>query len=311
MKRLFVTGAGGFVGQSLTRLLTSGGAYSDIELIAPNSRIDIRDESALAAFFRASRPTHVVHLAAQSYVPTSIKDPRSTLDINLYGTLSLLQALETSGFEGTMLYVGSSDVYGRVDPDRLPITEDYGLHPLSPYAVSKVAAEALCYQWSQKGRFQIVLARPFNHIGPGQSERFVVSYFAKQIAEICAGLRANEIVHGDIDVTRDFTDVRDVVRAYLLLLESGQNGEIYNVCSGVERAPRQLLERLLHLSGVRANIVTDENRTRLSEQRRACGSFEKLQGHTSWIPEIGIDQSLADILDFWHERVATKKILHV
>jgi GDP-4-dehydro-6-deoxy-D-mannose reductase len=197
-----------------------------------------------------------------------------------------------------------------VDPDKFPIKEDYVMHPLSPYAVSKVAAEALCYQWSQKGRFQIVLARPFNHIGPGQNEHFVVSCFAKQIAEISAGLRANEIAHGDIDVTRDFTDVRDVVRAYLMLLESGQNGEIYNVCSGVERTPRQLLERLLHLAGVRANIVTDENRARLSEQRRACGSFEKLQGRTSWRPVVGIDQSLSDVLAFWRERIAADKVRH-
>jgi GDP-4-dehydro-6-deoxy-D-mannose reductase len=247
MKRLFVTGSSGFAGQSLKRLLAYGGTYSDIELIAPGHRIDIRNEGALAAFIEANRPTHVIHLAAQSHVPASVKDPKTTLDVNLFGTLNLLQALEMSGFDGAMLYVGSSDVYGRVESSRLPITEDYALHPLNPYAVSKIAAEALCYQWSQTGRFRIVMARPFNHIGPGQSEHFVVPCLTKQIAEIGAGLRTNEIAHGDIDVTRDFTDVRDMVRAYLMLLESGQNGEIYNVCSGVERSPRQLLERLLCL----------------------------------------------------------------
>jgi GDP-4-dehydro-6-deoxy-D-mannose reductase len=155
------------------------------------------------------------------------------------------------------------------------------------------------------------MARPFNHIGPGQSEHFVVSCFARQIAEINAGLRAREIRHGDIDVTRDFTDVRDVVRAYLLLLESGQSGDIYNVSSGVERSPRQMLERMLHLSGVRANLVTDETKARLSEQRRACGSFEKLQARTSWTPEISLDQSLTDILRYWNDRVAKKRVQYV
>jgi GDP-4-dehydro-6-deoxy-D-mannose reductase len=311
MKRLYITGVGGFVGQSLMHLLADSSTNSDFELITPNHRIDIRDAGALATFIEASRPTHVVHLAAQSHVPASIKDPKTTLDINLYGTLNLLQALERSGFDGVVLYVGSSDVYGRVEPSRLPIREDYLLRPLNPYAVSKVSAEALCYQWSQSGSFRIVMARPFNHIGPRQSERFVVPCLAKQIAEIGAGLRPNEILHGDIDVTRDFTDVRDVVRAYLLLLELGQNGEIYNVCSGIERSPRELLERLLSLSGIKAKVKRDENRMRSSEQRRASGSFEKLQAHTSWKPEIGIDQSLSDILAFWLERVARKKVQHV
>lgn len=311
MKRLFVTGAAGFVGQSLTHLLANGGAYSDIELIAPNHRIDIRDEGALAAFVEASRPTHVIHLAAQSHVLTSIKDPKTTLDINLYGTLNLLQSLERSGFDGVMLYVGSSDVYGQVSVDELPIREGHVLRPRNPYAVSKVAAEALCYQWSQKERYRIVMARPFNHFGPGQSDQYVLSSFARQIAEIQAGTRSNEIAVGDVDVTRDFTDVRDVVRAYLLLLELGQNGEIYNVCSGIERSPRQLLERMLSLSGVAARILRDERRIRVSEQRRACGSYEKLQRRTLWRSEIGIDQSLSDILAFWQERVATNKVQHV
>lgn len=310
MKRLFVTGASGFVGQNLMRLVTKKDAYPDIELIVPNDRIDIRDQDGLTAFVETNKLTDVIHLAAQSHVPTSIQDPRTTLDINLYGTLNLLQALKASGFDGTVLYVGSSDIYGRVDPARLPITEDTAVHPRNPYAVSKVAAEALCSQWSQSERFRIVMARPFNHIGPGQNEHFVISGFAKQIAEIKAGLRTNEIAHGDIDVTRDFTDVRDVVRAYLLLLEFGHNGEIYNVCSGLERSPRQLLERLLSLSEVRADVKRDEGRMRPSDIRRACGSFEKLERHTSWKPEIDMDRSLIDILAFWQERIVSQKIQH-
>lgn len=308
MKKLLVTGLNGFVGQTLRLLLDDSINRATIELAVPDHRIDIRNNDELAAFIEAVNPALVIHLAAQSHVPTSIKDPKTTFDINLYGTLNLLQALDRSGFDGAMLYVGSSEVYGQVDSTLLPVKEETPLRPRNPYAVSKVAAEALCYQWSQSGRFRIVMARPFNHIGPGQGEYFVISSFAKQIAEINAGLRTGDITHGDIDVTRDFTDVRDVVRAYLMLLDSGQNGEIYNVCSSIERTPRQLLERLLALSGVRASVKSDENRMRASEQRRACGSYEKLRKHTSWKPEIDIDQSLSDILAYWQWWVANKGV---
>ena len=203
-----------------------------------------------------------------------------------------------------MLFVGSGDTYGLVPETRLPITEDLPLRPRSPYAVSKVAAEALCYQWSQMEKFALVMTRSFNHIGPGQSERFVVSDFAKQVIEIKQGRRKPILSVGDIDVTRDFTDVRDAAAAYALLLERGGNGEIYNVCSGVERSVRSLLVRLLELANVEARIEQDPNRLRIGEQRRFRGSYEKLHRDTGWEPAISIDQSLLDILQNWEERLS-------
>ncbi|MHB1664732.1 MAG: GDP-mannose 4,6-dehydratase [bacterium] len=165
----------------------------------------------------------VIHLAAQSFVPESFKNPLETFDVNFTGTYNLFSALKEYGFHGKILYISSGDIYGLVSEDKLPITEDYPLKPRNPYAVSKVAAEALCYQWSITEDIEIVIARPFNHIGPNQSERFAVSSFAKQIAEIELGLRKPVLNTGNIDITRDFLDVRDVAGAYKLLLEKGMN----------------------------------------------------------------------------------------
>jgi GDP-4-dehydro-6-deoxy-D-mannose reductase len=167
-----------------------------------------------------------------------------------------------------------------------------------------VAAEALCYQWSQLEKFALVMTRSFNHIGPGQSERFVVSDFAKQVIEIKQGRRKPILNVGDIDVTRDFTDVRDAASAYALLLERGGNGETYNVCSGVERSIRSILVRLLELANVDARIEQDATRLRIGEQRRFRGSYEKLHRDTGWVPAITIDHSLLDILQNWEERLS-------
>ena len=213
--------------------------------------------------------------------------------------MNLLQALKQSDFKGQLLFVGSGDMYGLVPPASLPIAESFPLKPRNPYAVSKVAAEALCYQWSQTECMNIVMARPFNHIGPGQSERFVVSDFARQIMEIKLGKRAAEIDVGDIDVTRDFTDVRDVVRAYLMLLREGKNGEAYNVCSGKEISIREILQQLMALAGVQASIRQDSARFRPAEQRRVYGACDKLLAASGWQPEISLEQSLVDNLNFW------------
>lgn len=301
-RRIFITGRDGFVGKHLEGAIPSAGwAEATTSLVCgPSERLDVRDRAGLHRELEAAQPELVVHLAAQSFVPESFRDPRATYETNFFGTLNLLQALEAVGFAGRMLYVGSGDEYGLVAQAELPVTEGRSLRPRNPYAVSKVAAEALCFQWSQSARFEVVMARPFNHIGPGQGERFVVSDFARQIAAIRRGERAPTLEAGDIDVTRDFTDVRDVARAYMLLLDAaGANGEVFNVCSGVERSPREIIERLADAAGVSVTIKQDAARLRPSEQRRICGSFEKLRAATGWTPKIGIDESLRDILDDW------------
>ena len=232
--RLFVTGRTGFVGTHLEREIAGKPTDAAEKIVGPTEFVDLLDRTALREAVRACRPNAAIHLAGKAFVPDSFNNPRATFDANFTGTLNLLEALAESGFQGRFLYIGSGDVYGLVEEDALPIRETQPLRPRNPYAVSKVAAEALCYQWSQTGPFEVVMARPFNHIGPGQSERFAISDFAKQIAEIKLGRRPPKLAAGDIDVTRDFTDVRDVVRAYLLLLDKGRSGEAYNVCSGIE-----------------------------------------------------------------------------
>jgi GDP-4-dehydro-6-deoxy-D-mannose reductase len=219
--------------------------------------------------------------------------------VNLHGTINLIDALRETSFAGSFLYVSSGDVYGSVTEQALPIREDLLPKPRNPYSASKVAAEAYCQQAAVSFGFRVIIARPFNHIGAGQSDRFVLPAMAKQISEIKKGLRSPVIEAGNVDVTRDFSDVRDVVRAYLQLLATQTSGEIYNVCSGVEYNVGSVLLRMLELSGVKAEIKVMEQKVRRNEQRRHCGSNEKLRQATGWTPAIPFEQALQDLLASW------------
>jgi GDP-4-dehydro-6-deoxy-D-mannose reductase len=295
---LLVTGHSGFVGQhALARFEQAYG------LADAGGAIDILDKAALLQHFARRLPDTVLHLAALSFVPDSFREPEKTFEVNFTGTLRLLQALEESGFKGRFLFVSSGDAYGMVPVESMPIRETSPLRPRNPYAVSKAAAEALCYQWSQTGPFEVMVARPFNHIGPGQAPTFAISDFARQIAQIGAGKRPAELSVGNIETTRDFTDVADVLQAYALILKKGRNGEIYNVCSGVERQVRSLLERLLELSGVQAKIVTDPARARPSDQPRVWGSHEKLTQHTGWMAQVPMDETLLNLYRYWEKNL--------
>lgn len=298
--RTLVTGDTGFVGQ---HALADWPGAVGLSTLAP--QVDIRDKAALLACLRAFEPQAVLHLAALSFVPDSFRAPEATFEVNFLGTLRLLEALAETGFKGRFVFVGTGDAYGLVPAQALPITEERALRPRNPYAVSKAAAEALCYQWSQTGPFELMMARPFNHIGAGQAPHFAISDFARQVAEIKAGQRPPLLQVGDIDVSRDFTDVDDVLRAYKLLLAQGQNGEVYNVCSGTERSVRSLLERLLDLAGVEAEIVRDPARLRPADQPRVCGSHEKLTRHTAWQPLVPMDQTLLNLYRYWEKKIGT------
>ena len=288
--KILLTGANGFVG---------GYIKQQLKVTELPSSINICDEESLNVYVSENIPDCVIHLAAVSFVPESFKYPRNTFDVNFYGTYNLLSVLEKAGFNGKFLYVSSSDVYGLVKKDEQPVSELQLTKPRSPYAVSKVAAEAICYQYSTLSKFECIIARPFNHIGPGQSESFVISNFAKQLVEIKLGLRESKLYVGDIDVYRDFTDVRDVVSAYKLLLGDGVNSQIYNICSGTGWKIRDLIEIMIEQLNVDVDIIVDKNRLRKSEQRYVSGDCTKLKENTDWIQKIDISDSITDILKYW------------
>jgi GDP-4-dehydro-6-deoxy-D-mannose reductase len=249
------------------------------------------------------QPECVLHLAGLTSVGDSFKDAEGYFDVNVHGTWNLLRALRDSRFAGRMLFVSSGDCYGAVSPERLPVGESEPLRPRNPYAVSKAAAEALCYQWSQTSAFDVVTARPFNHVGPGQDARFAVASFARQVALIRDGPATRSIVTGNLDVTRDLTDVRDVVLAYFALLESGVNGHTYNVGSGRETSMSDVLAMLIRIAGVDVDVRQDPARMRADEQRRAVADVGKIHRDTGWSATTPLATTLADTLDDWSKRI--------
>lgn len=302
VRTLLVTGHGGFVGRTLRALLHSDPGLSQWSLATLPEHFDVRSPQ-LAARIAEARPDAVIHLAGLTSVADSFRDAEAFFDVNFGGTWNLLKALRAAAFSGRFLFVSSGDCYGTVVAEELPIAESHPLRPRSPYAVSKVAAEALCCQWSQTEGLDAVLARPFNHVGPGQDTRFAIASFARQVARIAAGLAPPRIVTGDLDVTRDLTDVRDVVHAYFALLDNGHAGEVYNVGSGRECRIADVLNGLLAAAGVSAEIVTDPDRIRRGEQRRAAADVRKIATDTGWSSSIPLSVTLADMLDDWNERI--------
>lgn len=291
-------GGTGFVGRQLARRL--GGTHS---VVATGRDHDVRDKSTLESLVAAHRPALVVNLAAITTVRETVESPRATYDIFFTGLLNLLEALHEGGFEGRFLQVSSSEVYGHAPAAELPLRETSPLRPMSPYAVGKVAAEMLCHEWSQRAPFDIMVARPFTHIGPGQSARFAVARFAAEIARIERGAEPR-IAVGNLGATRDLTDVRDAVRAYDLILQRGSRGAVYNVCSGAEIMMRAVLDEMVALSGRDIAIVEDQAFTRSAEQQRLRGSFDLLHAATGWTPEISLAQTLRDTIEASHGAAA-------
>lgn len=293
-----MTGASGFVGRFVQQ------ATPCAPLSLGGKEVDLRDAQITVAAVEEIQPTAVLHLAAQTFVPKAFDNPLETFEINFFGTYNLLAALKAIGFKGRFLFVSTGDVYGAVPPDSLPIREDMLPRPRNPYSVSKVAAESLCFQWNETGPFETMTARPFNHIGPGQRDNFVVSSFARQIVEIKHGTRTPVIEVGDIEVTRDFCDVRDVVQAYLLLLDQGRAGQTYNICSGMECSVRSLLERMLEIADVDAEIKIDYSKFRPAEQRRVYGDPTKIRRDVGWQLSYAIDTTLEQTIHSWEYQLA-------
>jgi len=319
--KILVSGITGFVGGHLLKVLREERPGAEIYgLVRPGDtaaaalgpdvrRIDAELEAArsVEAAFERVQPEAIVHLAAQSSVQHSWLDPQGTLRTNLHGLLHLLEAVRKTGLAPRVLVVGSADEYGDAgsSPDR-PLTEDAPLRPLSPYAVSKVAQGYLALQYALAFGMPIVRTRTFPHTGPGRGEVFAESSFARQIAEIEAGLRPPILEVGNLEAVRDFSDVRDVVRAYVQLLDRGKPGEVYNVCSGHGIRMGDLLERLLGLTGVRVEVRVAPDRLRPSDIPIQVGDPSRLREAIGWAPRFTLGDTLEALLDEWRGRVKAR-----
>ena len=291
---MLVTGSSGFVGHWMLQHLRAEGD----EVLTLPDHLDIRDRKALAEAVSASAPEGVIHLAAQASVGSSWEQAATTFEINALGTLHLLDAAGAEPSRPRVVLVSSAEVYGRLEPDDLPVGEDRGFAPVSPYAASKAAAEVLGAQaWLGRG-LEVMRARPFNHTGPGQRADFVVPALARQVV-LAARQGATELLTGNLDVRRDITDVRDVVRAYRCLLVGGEPGSAYNVCRGASVRIEDVARRLLELAGVEVPIVVDPARVRPVDQPDLRGDPRRLAEATGWIPTIELDRTLSDVVAYW------------
>jgi len=305
--KILITGADGFVGKHLTaHLLANGDEVIGVDRGhgGPHGGVDITDADAVTKLIADVAPTAIYHLAGWADVGGSWKAPVEAFRTNAEGTLNVLSAAVDAGVE-RVLAVSSADVYGKVDPSELPLTEDSPLRPASPYAVSKVAADYLGLQaWLGRG-LPVLRVRAFNHLGPGQTDKFVAPALASRIAR--AERDGGDVLPiGDLSARRDFTDVRDVVRAYRLLMHHGEPGEVYNVCSGVDLAVQDLADQLLAQARIPLRFETDPDLLRPVEVPVLRGSHQRLTDATGWEPEIPISQTLRDLLEDWRIRVAAE-----
>ncbi len=314
--RVLITGITGFAGSHLADLCL---ARKDVEvygIIRWRSRTeniehiwdrlslvecDLRDASSTRDALEEIRPEYIFHLAAQSFVPTSWNAPTESLTTNILGQLNIFEAVKKLELDSRIQIACSSEEYGMVYPDEVPIKETNPLRPLSPYGVSKVGQDMLGYQYFMSYGMKIVRTRGFNHTGPRRGPVFVCSDFAKQIADIEKGLREPVMKVGNLDARRDFTDVRDMVRAYWLSLEKGKPGKVYNICTGRAYSIREILDMLIELSDVDVEVRTDEGRLRPSDVPLLEGDAGEFMSDTGWKPEIPMDKTLQDLLDFWRK----------
>jgi len=264
---------------------------------------DLSELDQTVAALERAQPDVIFHLAAQSNVPRSFENPAATLTTNVIAQLHLFQAVLRLRQNPLLLIVGSNEIYGHVEPEDLPLTEDTPLRPVNPYAVSKATQDLLAYQYHASHRLRTIRLRPFNHIGPRQSEQFVVSAFAAQIARIEAGEQAPIIRVGNLAAERDFTDVRDMVRAYALAAQYGQVPLAYNIGSGRSVTIRWLLDTLLTFSACDIAIEPDPARMRPSDVPRIESDSRRFCEHTGWAPRIALEQTLFDVLEYWRARV--------
>lgn len=316
-KVAFITGITDFVGSHLADLLLKKGwevhglcrwrsRTENIEHIKRKVHLiegDLLDLNSLQKALMDVRPDFIFHLAAQSFVPASWTSPTVTLEINVIGSCNLFEAARTAKIEPVIQIACSSEEYGFVKPEEIPIKETNPLRPLSPYAVSKLAMDYLGYQYFKSYGMKIVRTRAFNHTGPRRGEVFAESSFAKQIAEAEKGKREPIIFVGNLKAKRDYTDVRDMVNGYLLAALKGEPGEVYNICSGKAVKISEVLETLLKMSKIKVKVVQDPARMRPSDVPILQGDNSKFRRKTGWKPKISLRKTLKDLLNYWRERV--------
>lgn len=263
---------------------------------------DITQPSAFDNIIKKTNPDFIFHLAGQSFVPLSWSNPQKTFEINVFGVLNLLESVKKYAPRAKTLIIGSGDEYGNIKKD-ISITETSPLDPQTPYGIAKISADLLSRQLGDFHNLKVIVARPFPHIGPRQSPDFVVSAFSRQIALIENQKKEPVLNVGNLDSNRDFTDVRDTVRAYWLLLDKGQSGDAYNICSQKTWKIQDILNKLLSLSNTKIEVKTDPSKIRLIDIHIKKGSNKKIKEHTGWQPEIPIEKTLEDTLCWWRKNI--------
>jgi len=315
--RAVITGVGGFVGRHLLRHLEAEG--DDVYGFARSTDvagldtskvvcIDLFDRAAVERAVIETRPQAVYHLAAQSSPAESLSDPWATICNNLACQFNLLEGLLSAGLKPRVLVVGSSDEYGRVGAEDVPTDEDVPLRPSTPYAVSKVGQDVMGYQYFAQHGLPVVRVRPFNHTGPGHDARFVIPSFARQLAEIEVGMRSPVLRVGDLSVARDFTDVRDMVRAYRLALLFGEPGDVYNLGSGRATRLADMVGELISLCGVHTETRVDPALLRPSDIPRQEADIRKFTALTGWQPSIPWHTTLRDTFEYWRDKVREERL---
>lgn len=317
---VLITGVDGFVGSHLAEALLEApgnrlfGTVRRPSHVLPllgtrvtRIQIDITDAEAIHRAVHDVRPGKIFHVAGQAFVPTSFENPSETFRSNFQGTLNVLEAVRrehaSAAISCSVLVVSSGEVYGSVPRAKLPIDESFPLHPENPYAITKACADMTAQQYRSLFGLDVVVVRPFNHLGQRQSDLFVGSAFARQIAEIKCGRRDAKLSVGNLEPQRDFTDVRDVVNAYIRLLERPRESGVFNVCSGKAVAIREILNELCDIAGVKVDITPDPKRLRGHDNPVIIGSALRLQKATGWAPSIPLRKTLEDLFHYWEGRV--------